>query len=62
MFVTHHLNEIPPEVDRVIVLKNGSIVADGDKDRVLDSDLLSDVYGVKLKITRAGDYYLASPA
>ena len=30
VIVTHHLNEIPPEVERVILLDSGEVIADGE--------------------------------
>ena len=36
IIVTHHLNEIPPEVDRIILLHEGSVAADGPKGRYPD--------------------------
>ena len=33
--VTHHIDEIPPEVDRVVLLDGGRIMADGSKSEVL---------------------------
>lgn len=62
LLVTHHLNEIPPEVDRVVVLNNGSVVADGDKASVLTSEFLSSVYGTGIRVTQLDGYYLAYPA
>ena len=59
--VTHHLNEIPPEVDRVILLRQGAIVADGPKAEVLDAELLSDVYQTRICVARFDGYYLAYP-
>jgi len=35
---------------RVILLKNGSVVADGSKRTVLNSGLLSEIYGMDLKL------------
>jgi iron complex transport system ATP-binding protein len=61
VLVTHHLNEIPPEVDRVIVLKNGTIAADGPKSGVLDGALLSSVYETPIRIAEIDGYYLAYP-
>jgi iron complex transport system ATP-binding protein len=61
VLVTHHLNEIPPEVERVIVLKDGSVVADGDKATVLNSDLLSRVYETRIRVTELDGYFLAYP-
>jgi iron complex transport system ATP-binding protein len=61
VLVTHHLNEIPPDVERVVVLKEGAIVADGPKAEVIDSELLSSVYETPIRIVAMGGYYLAYP-
>jgi len=61
VWVTHHLNDIPPEVERVIVLKDGVIVADGPKPEVLTRELLSDVYATDLRLAEVDGYYLAYP-
>lgn len=61
VLVTHHLNEIPPEVERVVVLKAGAVVADGPKPEVLDSSLLSAVYETAIRIVERDGYYLAYP-
>jgi len=61
VLVTHHLNEIPPEVDRVIVLKDGAVVADGDKVSVLTSELLSSVYETRIRVAELDGYFLAYP-
>ena len=61
VLVTHHLNEIPPEVDRVIVLKEGTVVADGDKASVLTSELLSAVYETEIRVAQLDGYFLAYP-
>jgi iron complex transport system ATP-binding protein len=59
VLVTHHLNEIPPEIERVIVLKNGAVVADGLKAVVLTGDLLSKVYETEIRVTEIDGNYLA---
>lgn len=61
VLVTHHLNEIPPEINRVILLKEGRIVADGAKNSVLTSGLITDVYDTRIRITQAAGHYLAYP-
>ena len=61
LIVTHHLNEIPPEIDRVVLLQNGQIAADGHKIDVLTEDKLSDVYEVPVRIRQIDGYYLAYP-
>lgn len=61
VLVTHHLNEIPPEVQRVILLDNGVIAADGPKAEVLDGELLSSVYETRVRVAQFDGYYLAYP-
>jgi len=59
--VTHHLNEIPPEIDRVVLLQDGRIAADGHKNDVLTEEKLSAIYGVPVRVTEIDGYYLAYP-
>jgi len=61
VIVTHHLNEIPPVIDRVVLLKRGRIVADGHKSEVLTGGLLSDVYETRVRVAEIDGYYLAYP-
>ena len=42
ILVTHHLPDIVPEIDRVVVLKDGRVFRDGPKADVLSSDVLSE--------------------
>jgi iron complex transport system ATP-binding protein len=62
IIVTHHLNEIPPEVERVVVLDRGRIAADGSRASVLVPELLSRVYGTAIAVAVVDDHYLAYPA
>ena len=61
MIVTHHLNEIPPEIERIIVLKDGAVAADGEKSTILTDELLSAVYETPVRVARLDGYYLAYP-
>lgn len=61
ILVTHHLNEVPPEIDRVVVLKAGRIAADGSKREVLTSEILSDVYETPIRVANIDGHYLAYP-
>jgi iron complex transport system ATP-binding protein len=62
VLVTHLLNEIPPEIDRIILLCEGKIVADGQKSAVLTEENLRRTYGTDLRLAKVDDYYLAYPA
>jgi iron complex transport system ATP-binding protein len=57
LLVTHHVSEIIPELDRVILLRGGRILADGPKSSILTSEKMSELFGVPLRILRDGDYF-----
>jgi len=61
VMATHHLGEIPPEVGRVILLKDGTVVADGSKAETLTDQWLSKIYETSVRVSVADGYYLASP-
>ena len=51
LMVTHHLADILPEVERVILMRAGRIVADGPRRDLLTSAQLKDLFGVELTLT-----------
>src|SRR5579875_1222467 len=60
VLVTHHTEEITPSFSHVLVLKNGRVAASGPKARMLNSRLLSDAFGVAVRIRRRGGRYFLS--
>ena len=62
VLVTHMLNEIPPEIQRIILLRDGRIVADGAKEDVLTEGNLGLAYDTEVRITEIEGYYLAYPS
>jgi iron complex transport system ATP-binding protein len=58
LLVTHHVSEIIPEIERVVLLSEGRIVADGPKERVLTAERLSQLFGVSVRLTRSDGYFL----
>jgi iron complex transport system ATP-binding protein len=59
ILVTHHLPDIVPEIDRVVMLKKGCIVADGRKPELLRPETLSELFGRKVELMeREGFYYM----
>lgn len=59
VLVTHHLEEIPPAFDRVVLIRNGRITAAGPATDHLTDDALSDLYGIDLAVTTAGGRWRA---
>lgn len=45
ILITHHIDEIIPEIERVILLKDGEAVYDGPKETTLTAENLSDTFG-----------------
>jgi iron complex transport system ATP-binding protein len=59
LLVTHHLDDIIPEIDRVVLLQDGQIQADGPKEEVLTEKNLSAMFRVPVSVERQGDFYHA---
>ncbi|GAC1620972.1 MAG: ABC transporter ATP-binding protein [Candidatus Acidiferrum sp.] len=57
LLVTHHVSEIIPEIDRVILLKQGGVLADGPKDIVLTSETLSALFALPVRLFRDDGYF-----
>lgn len=59
VLVTHHVEEIVPAFSHVLLLKNGRVLADGPKGRVLTTPLLSKTFGSSLALdNKRGRYQL----
>jgi iron complex transport system ATP-binding protein len=57
ILVTHELSDIVPEIERVVLMSHGRIVADGRKDEILRSERLAAVFGIEVEIGRRDGYY-----
>jgi len=57
ILVTHELPDVVPEIERVVLMSNGRIVADGPKKEVLRGERLSKLFGVKVELSRRDGYY-----
>jgi iron complex transport system ATP-binding protein len=60
ILVTHHLEEVVPEIGRVILLRRGRVAFDGAKEAILTSARLSHVYEAPVAVHPAGGYYSAT--
>ena len=57
LLITHHIEEIFPEIKKVVLLKDGQILKMGTKEETLTSENLSEALGVNMQIGRDGDRY-----
>ncbi|HEX6555874.1 MAG TPA: hypothetical protein VF026_24150, partial [Ktedonobacteraceae bacterium] len=61
ILVTHHIEEILPEIQRVILLKDGRVFLDGPKDVVLTTQHISALFAAPIHIQAgAAGYYKAA--
>jgi iron complex transport system ATP-binding protein len=61
LLVTHHIHEIPPEIRRVVLLKKGRILEDGEKKTVLSEKNLSRLFDCPVMLVHANGWYQALP-
>jgi iron complex transport system ATP-binding protein len=52
VLVTHHLGDILPEIERVILMRDGRVVADGPREELLTEARLSELFQTKVRIGR----------
>lgn len=57
IITTHHIDEIIPEIDRVVLIKQGQLIADGPKAEILTSEKLSDLYQTDLHVSENNGWY-----
>src|ERR1700760_3298500 len=57
LLVTHHVSEIIPEIERVVLLRDGKIVADRPKEKLLTAPTLTDLFDTKVQIGQHDGYY-----
>jgi iron complex transport system ATP-binding protein len=57
LLVTHHVSEIIPEIERVVLLQRGKVLADGPKDEILTSENLSALFGVAVTLIHEDGYF-----
>jgi iron complex transport system ATP-binding protein len=50
LLVTHHVSEIIPEIERVVLLRGGKILADGPKSAILTAGNLSELFKTKVRL------------
>lgn len=57
ILVTHELHDIIPEIDRVILMSKGRLIADGKKEELLTAERLTDLFEIPVEISRKNGYY-----
>jgi iron complex transport system ATP-binding protein len=59
LLITHHVSDIIPEIDRILMMKDGRIVADGARSQLLTEQKLSDLFHVEVRLTEKDGFHHA---
>jgi len=61
ILVTHHIHEIPPELNNVLLLKDGRILYSGSKKEILTNENITALYETPLKLVQTDGYFNILP-
>ncbi|HEX3966603.1 MAG TPA: ATP-binding cassette domain-containing protein [Edaphobacter sp.] len=59
LLITHHIADILPEIDRILMMQDGRIVADGPKDELLTEARLSALFETQVQISERDGFFHA---
>ncbi len=57
ILVTHELADIVPEIQRVVLMSRGRVMADGPKEEILQVERLVALFGVNVEMARRDGHY-----
>jgi iron complex transport system ATP-binding protein len=57
LLVTHHVSEIIPEIERIVLLREGRILADGPKSAILTAENLSKLFNASVRLGQHDDFF-----
>ena len=60
LLVTHHVEEILPEIDNIVLLREGRVFRQGSKSETLTDAALSDTFGMSVRVMQHGGYYAST--
>jgi iron complex transport system ATP-binding protein len=59
LLITHHIADILPEIERVVLMREGRIVADGPKAELLRAEVLGGLFGTEVRVTERDGFFHA---
>lgn len=62
VLVTHHIHEIPPEIERVVLIKDGKTLFDGKKSEALSDSLMSQLFDTDVQVFEKNGLYQVYPS
>ena len=61
VYVTHNLESILPKTNRVILIKEGQIIKDGNPNELIDSKTISDLFQISVNVTKHDGHWRGIP-
>ena len=61
ILITHHIDEIVPEIERVTLLREGQVAASGPKRAMLTAARLSELFKAPIAVEESDRYFYARP-
>jgi iron complex transport system ATP-binding protein len=61
ILITHHIEEIVPEIQRIVLVGHGRIAAAGPKRDILTSARISDLFDAPILLEEDDGYFYARP-
>ena len=59
LLITHHIADILPEIDRIVMMREGRIVGDGSKKELLTEEKLGELFGGEIHLSERDGYFNA---
>jgi len=59
LLITHHIADILPEIDRIVMMREGRIVEDGSKKELLTEEKLGELFGGGIHLSERDGYFNA---
>jgi iron complex transport system ATP-binding protein len=59
LLITHHIADILPEMDRIVMMREGRVVADGTKRELLTAERLGELFGGEIFVEERDGYFNA---
>ncbi len=61
IYITHTLESILPETNRVILIKDGMIIKEGSPKNIINSKTISDLFNISIKVVKEDKYWRGLP-
>ena len=61
VYVTHNLESILPKTNRVILIKKGKIIKDGNPNEIINSKIISDLFEIPINVVYQNGYWRGFP-